>query len=313
MAQRVEARRPEAVNPRPKRAREEELLVWPDLVFVEFISAVLFLVTLTFLSAAINGPLLDKADSNVTPNPAKAPWYFLNLQELLLHMDPALAGVVVPTVALIGLAAIPYFDRSHEGQGVWFGTPDAKRITWFAAVFAGSITILLVLFSSGKHVTLYERLGGSQQVQTLTPQGQPQLDASGRPVMQTVPRNPWPTELNGLRSLSSINTAINWPSWTRDIPYLPFNLEVRGQEFRTLDFPLFLVSQGIPVATMLGLPVVMVLIQKRWIGRLTKHDAMVSVFTGFITVFVVLTVIGTAFRGESLELVYPWEVKTPED
>lgn len=313
MAQRVEARRPEAVNPRPKRARDEELLVWPDLVFVEFISAVLFLVTLTFLSAAINGPLLDKADSNVTPNPSKAPWYFLNLQELLLHMDPALAGVVVPTVALIGLAAIPYFDRSHEGQGVWFGTPDAKKIVWYAAVFTGVITVLLVLFSSGKHVTLYEKLGGSVERQVFDAGGKPQLDASGKPTFQVVPKYPWPSKLEGFRSLRAIDTGIGWPKWTRDIPYLPFSLEVRGQEFRTLDFPTFLVSQGIPVATMLGLPIVMLMIQKRWLGRLTKHDAMVGVFTGFIVVYVVLTIIGTAFRGESLELLFPWEVKTPPD
>ncbi len=313
MAQRVEAQRPQAANPRPKRARDEELLVWPDLVFVEFISAVLFLVTLTFLSAAINGPLLDKADSNITPNPSKAPWYFLNLQELLLHMDPALAGVVVPTIALIGLAAIPYFDRSHEGQGVWFGTPDAKKIAWFASVFAGLITVLLVLFSSGKHVTLYEKLGGFEDRPVLTAQGTPQLNASGRPVTQSVPKHPWPSKLEGVRSLRAIDTGIDWPHWTRDIPYLPFILEVRGQEFHTLDFPTFLVSQGIPVATMLGLPVVMLMIQKRWLGRLTKHDAMVGVFTGFITVYVVLTIIGTAFRGESLELLFPWEVKTPHD
>src|SRR5919112_37982 len=79
---------------RPRRERDEEVLVWPDLVFVEFICAVLFTITLTILSTAISGPLLGKANGDATPNPSKAPWYFLNLQELLLHMHPALAGVV---------------------------------------------------------------------------------------------------------------------------------------------------------------------------------------------------------------------------
>src|SRR5262245_3469522 len=118
---------------RPRREREEELLVWPDLVFVEFICAVLFTVSFTVMSALINAPLINRANPDVTPNPSKAPWYFLNLQELLLHMNPALAGVVVPTVALIVLAAIPYLDRSKEGQGVWFGTPNAVKISIFSA------------------------------------------------------------------------------------------------------------------------------------------------------------------------------------
>ena len=73
------------------------------------------------LSAMVNAPLLNRADPDTTPNPSKAPWYFLNLQELLLHMEPAWAGVIVPTIALVLLAAIPYWDRDQEGQGVWFG------------------------------------------------------------------------------------------------------------------------------------------------------------------------------------------------
>ncbi len=285
MAQRVETRPATTTAvPRPRRAREEELLVWPDLVFVEFISAVLFTLTLTLLSAAINGPLLDQANPDVTPNPSKAPWYFLNLQELLLHMHPALAGVIVPTVALILLAAIPYFDRSNEGQGVWFGTPDAGRITWLSTVYAAVLTWLLVLYDGGKHVVLYHKLFN----------------------------RPWPEKLNWLQNLRALQTAVAWPDWTKDIPYLPFTLELRGQEFRTLDLPAFLVEQFIPVATMVGLPILLLLIIRRWLGRLTRRDAMIALFTGFITVYVVLTVIGTAFRGQGLELLPPWQVHPPE-
>src|SRR5512139_195415 len=76
------------------RARDEEVLVWPDLVFIEFISAMLFTVTLFILSVVINAPLLDQANADVTPNPSKAPWYLLNLQELLLHMNAAMAGII---------------------------------------------------------------------------------------------------------------------------------------------------------------------------------------------------------------------------
>src|SRR6185312_10603503 len=100
---------------RQKRERDQELLVWPDLVFVEFICAVLFTITFVVLATFFDAPLLNKANPNVTPNPSKAPWYFMNLQELLLHMDKGLAGVILPTIALGFFAAIPYLDRSREG------------------------------------------------------------------------------------------------------------------------------------------------------------------------------------------------------
>jgi hypothetical protein len=141
---------------RPRREREEELLVWPDLVFVEFICAVLFTMSFTVMSALVNAPLINRANADVTPNPSKAPWYFLNLQELLLHMNPALAGVVVPTVWLIFLAAIPYIDSSKEGQGTWFGTLNSVRISVFSAVFSFFGTLVLILWDSSKHVQLYE-------------------------------------------------------------------------------------------------------------------------------------------------------------
>src|SRR5437667_6622131 len=121
---------------RPHREREEEVLVWPDLVFVEFISAVLFTFSFTVISALVNAPLLNKANPDVTPNPSKAPWYFLNLQELLLHMDKAWAGVIVPTIALTFFAVIPYIDRSREGQGVWFGTKYAVRLAIVSVIYA---------------------------------------------------------------------------------------------------------------------------------------------------------------------------------
>lgn len=302
MAQRVEARPPAATQTtaRPRRERDEELLVWPDLVFVEFISAVLFTITLTFLSAAVSGPLLDKANADVTPNPSKAPWYFLNLQELLLHMNPALAGVVVPTIALIGLAAIPYFDRSHEGQGVWWGTPDSKRIAIFSMVFAAVITTALILYDGGKHVVLYDRING------------PCYEANAQG--QRVEVSCWPEDIAWLTNTRGLQQQVGWPEWTESIPYLPFELKLRGQSFQNLDFPAFVVEQAIPVAAMVGLPILLVFLVKRWIGRMTKRDSMLVVFTGFITVFVVLTIVGTAFRGPGMELLPPWEIPAhPEE
>jgi len=84
-----------AARPQP-RARDEEVLVWPDLVFIEFIAALVFTIGLFVLSFAINAPLLDQANPDVTPNPSKAPWYFLGLQELLTMFHPMVAGVTIP-------------------------------------------------------------------------------------------------------------------------------------------------------------------------------------------------------------------------
>src|SRR5206468_8316382 len=142
-------RAPGAARPRPKREREEEVLVWPDLVFVEFISAVLFTITFVILSVLINAPLLNRANTDVTPNPSKAPWYFLNLQELLLHMDKAWAGVLLPTIALGFFAVIPYLDRSREAQGIWFGTKYSVRLTVIAAIYAVVVSFGLVVFDAG--------------------------------------------------------------------------------------------------------------------------------------------------------------------
>lgn len=269
---------------RPRREREEELLVWPDLVFVEFIAAVLFTVTLFILSWAINAPLLDKANPDVTPNPSKAPWYFLNLQELLLHMHPALAGVIVPTVFLILLAAIPYYDRSNDGQGVWFGTPNAGRITVFSMIYGGVLTLLLILYDAGMHVRLYEDIFNTT----------------------------WPSSLNFLRNLRALQTDVAWPEWTRSIPYLPFEVTIRGQSFQNLDFPAWLVEQFIPVATMVGLSLLLLLIlwRMRWVTN--RHDAMIALFSGFIGTFLVLTIVGTAFRGAGMELMWPWDVHIEE-
>lgn len=120
---------------RPTDLAEDEVMVWPSLVVVEAVCAVVFLGILTVLSLLVNAPLLERANPNQTPNPSKAPWYFLNLQEMLLHMDPALAGVIIPTLALGGIAAIPYIDRSPLGVGILGTSTKGRKIIAFTAVF----------------------------------------------------------------------------------------------------------------------------------------------------------------------------------
>src|SRR5207244_11434330 len=109
------------------------------------IAAMLWSIGLFAISTASNAPLQDHSTPDCTPNPSKAPWYLLNLQELLLHMDKGLAGVVVPTLWLVFMAFIPYIDRSREGVGIYFTTPKGRTITIFAAVYATVLTFTLIV------------------------------------------------------------------------------------------------------------------------------------------------------------------------
>src|SRR2546422_8713383 len=127
---------------------EDTAMVWPHLLVIEFIVSMMWLIMLFVLAALFNAPLQDHSNPDHTPNPSKAPWYLLNLQELLLHMDKGLAGVVVPTIWLTFMAAIPYIDRSREGVGIWFTSPNGLRVTIFAAVFATVGTFSLILLDA---------------------------------------------------------------------------------------------------------------------------------------------------------------------
>lgn len=98
---------------------EDTVLVWPNLVYIEFISMLVVMVILLSLSLYSPAPLEELASADTTPNPTKAPWYFLGLQELLVYFDPWLAGVVLPTMIIIGLVLIPYIDPNPRGKGYY--------------------------------------------------------------------------------------------------------------------------------------------------------------------------------------------------
>ena len=97
----------------------DKVLVWPDLVYIEFIALILCSALLIVWSLFLPAPLEEPANPTVSPNPSKAPWYFLGLQEMLVYFDPWLAGVVFPTVIIIGIMAIPYIDFNPKGAGYY--------------------------------------------------------------------------------------------------------------------------------------------------------------------------------------------------
>ncbi len=97
----------------------EKVLVWPDLVYTEMICMVALTAILILWAIALKAPLEEPASSVKTPNPSKAPWYFLGLQEMLVYFDPWMAGVVLPSLIVVGLMAIPFLDFNKAGNGYY--------------------------------------------------------------------------------------------------------------------------------------------------------------------------------------------------
>jgi hypothetical protein len=97
--------------------RDDKVLVWPDLVYTELICLILATAALTLWAILAKAPLEQPASPGWAPNPAKAPWYFLGLQEMLVYFDPWMAGVVYPGLIIVGLAAIPIIDTNPKGNG----------------------------------------------------------------------------------------------------------------------------------------------------------------------------------------------------
>ncbi|HEX9266973.1 MAG TPA: menaquinol-cytochrome C reductase [Candidatus Limnocylindria bacterium] len=222
---------------------EDTAMVWPHLLVIEFIASMLWSIGLFVIAAAFNAPLQDHATPDCTPNPSKAPWYLLNLQELLLHMDKGLAGVIVPTVWLTFMAVIPYIDTSREGVGIWFTSANGKRITIFAAVYATVLTFSLILLDA--FLKRPEDQGGFGYIEKAT-------------------------------------------------RYLPGGKQL---------FPNYI----IPIVLMIGLSVLLVLIVKRLYAANTR-EWMIAIYTGFVAVYLVLTVVGTSMRGPGMDLFAPWAV-----
>lgn len=130
-----------------KQESDKKVYTWPDLVYSELICAVLCTVFLIVWAIFFKSPLEEPANAGVTPPIAKAPWYFLGLQELLVYYDPWIAGVVLPTLIILGLVALPYVDTNPKGNGyytvkerfhaIWvFGF--GFIVLWVALIFLGT-------------------------------------------------------------------------------------------------------------------------------------------------------------------------------
>lgn len=210
------------------RGPEDTLMAWPYLLVLEMVAGLGTTAAMLLISVLANAPLREMANPDLTENPAKAPWFFLNLQELLLHMDPALGGVIIPGMVLLVLMALPYLDRDRSDVGIWFASRKGRSIALFSAVYAILALVGLILFD----------------------------------------------EFIGMRRLMPTPELI--PGWLAPL-------------------------------TIMG-----VLIGVLWLGlrlwRATRRETTIGLFTAFIVAYLLLTIVGTFFRGLGMHLAWPWEL-----
>ena len=135
---------------------EDEVTTFPHLVYKEFLCALAVLILFILLSVFFRAPLEEMADPSLTPNPSKAPWYFVGLQELLVYFDPWIAGVMIPLLIIVGLMLIPYLDTNPDGvEEYTFRKRKLAIITFTVGLALWFILIAIGYYMRGLHWQLY--------------------------------------------------------------------------------------------------------------------------------------------------------------
>lgn len=135
------------VFPESTHKKERKVPVWPNLVAREFVVALCLLAVLLFLSLFFDAPLKERANPLLSPNPAKAPWYFMGFQELLLHFSPILSIVIIPLGILLLLFAFPYFNSLQPKMGVWFLSASGKTTAIQSSILGIILTFAFILLN----------------------------------------------------------------------------------------------------------------------------------------------------------------------
>jgi quinol-cytochrome oxidoreductase complex cytochrome b subunit len=117
----------------------------PHLIVREVALALVVLATVLVISMFIDAPLADNANPGLSPNPTKAPWYFMGIQELLMHFHPVFAVFIIPLLLAFGLLSIPYINYETNTAGIWFCSPKGRKMALIAVVFATIATVAAVL------------------------------------------------------------------------------------------------------------------------------------------------------------------------
>ena len=144
------------MNEKPVASKTDTVEVWPHLLIIEIIATLLVCSALWAFSIWVEAPLEGMADPSYTPKVAKAPWYFVGLQELLVYFDPWIAGVALPGLIIAGLMAIPYIDRTATGVGAFAGRKRPLAWTFFIfGLFLWFGLIAIGQYNRGPHWAWY--------------------------------------------------------------------------------------------------------------------------------------------------------------
>lgn len=128
------------------RGPENTIMSWPHLFWAELAVFMVTVAVTLILSFYSNAPLKELANPAIPENPAKAPWYFLGIQELVSY-SAFTGGLLIPLIVVVGLGLIPFLDRRSGGEGVWFGTPGEKPVFWQSLVFSAAVTVSMLAFA----------------------------------------------------------------------------------------------------------------------------------------------------------------------
>ena len=190
---------------------EPVIQTFPEVLFRAAVAIEVLALGLVWIALLFNAPLEGLADPSHTPNPAKAPWYFLGLQEMLHYFPPVVAGVLVPTLVVLGLIVIPYFNINVEAEGV-FLKDRARRLPIFYAVSAG-LSLFLLLFHV--YVALVPTLIVVGLL-WLAAQSSPQSSSAFRRYLASKPLSYWIMTwfLFELVVLTAVGTFFRGPGWS---------------------------------------------------------------------------------------------------
>jgi hypothetical protein len=130
---------------KPAGPSDDKIYTWPHLVRVEFLCTLFVIAGMLVWSLLVDAPLEEPAAPARTPNPSKAPWYFLGLQEILVYFDPWHAGVVLPTLIIVGLMVLPYIDINPKGNGYYtYAERKYEILTFFVGFHVMWILLIIV-------------------------------------------------------------------------------------------------------------------------------------------------------------------------
>jgi quinol-cytochrome oxidoreductase complex cytochrome b subunit len=198
---------------------EDQVQTYPEVLFRAIVAIEVLTIALVGVSLLFNAPLEGIANPLVTPNPAKAPWYFLGLQEMLHYFPPVVAGVLAPGLVVMALIVIPYFNINIEAEGL-FLKDRKRRLLIFYLVAAGLSLFLLVIPEQPMYVALVPTLIVAGFM-ALAAQNSPQSPSAFRRYLAAKPLSFWIMTwfLFELTVLTAVGTFFRGPGWSWVLPW----------------------------------------------------------------------------------------------